>query len=269
MPQPSLALGKVIERIEDELMARYRRVSHVLSELAGLDARLADSEAPSSTQPQIERIEGMDAVRERIEELSFFSRVSLDSIQPGGPQSIEAIEASRPLDRRAARRGIAMRLIQNTAVLTDDVNRAHLYELSDMGVQLRLTDQPIERMLVFDGETVVVPIEPGNSRRGALVVRQPSLVAGLTGLFERAWQQATVLEPQDGIAAARDEAETLTDADRRLLTLLASGATDEAVARELAVSTRHLRRRISRILVLLGATSRFEAGLEAARRGWL
>jgi len=54
-----------------------------------------------------------------------------------------------------------------------------------------------------------------------------------------------------------------------LLTLLASGRTDEAAARQIGVSVRHLRRRVARLMDLLGASSRFEAGAEAARRGWI
>ena len=269
VPHPSLVLGRLIERREDALMSQYRRVSDVRSEIAALESGYGSATSGPAEAPTIERIEGMDAVRERIEELSFFSRVSLDSNQPGGPQSREAIEASRPLDSRAARRRIPMRLIHERAVLDDDANRAHLHELVGLGVQVRVTDRPVERMLIFDGEIAVVPIEPGNSRRGALVVRQPSLVVGLADLFCRTWDEAEQLELDEVPTAHGEREQELSETDLKVLALLASGATDEAVARELGVSVRHLRRRLSRILTVLGASSRFEAGAEAARRGWL
>jgi len=269
VPHPSLVLGRLIERREDALMSDYRRVSDVRSEIAGLEGGYGSATSGPADAPTIERVEGMEAVRDRIEELSFFSRVSLDSIQPGGPQSRQAIEASRPLDSRAARRKIAMRLIHERAVLDDDANRAHLHELVGLGVQVRVTDRPVERMLIFDGEIAVVPIEPGNSKRGALVVRQPSLVVGLADLFSRTWDEADELELDGAPAAAEEPGAALSEPDLKLLALLAAGATDEAVARELGVSVRHLRRRLSRILAALGASSRFEAGAEAARRGWL
>ena len=60
------------------------------------------------------------------------------------------------------------------------------------------------------------------------------------------------------------------DADKRtLLTLMAGGAVDGQVARSLGVSVRTVRRRISALLVELGAHSRFQAGAEAVRRGWI
>lgn len=267
--QPALGLGTLIERVEDELMSRYRRVSDLRSEVAALQAGFGAIHGPDDGSSTVERIEGIDAVRERIDELSFFARVSLDSIQPGGPQSREAIEASRPLDRRAARRRTAMRLINNKTVMSDELNRTHLHELVALGVQVRVTDSAVERMLIIDNTVAVVPIEPGHSRQGALVVREPSLVAGLADLFTRVWQAA------EEVHLDVDEADTLRDGevlggnDRTILTMLASGATDETVARQLGVSTRHLRRQISRILRVLGADSRFGAGAEAARRGLL
>jgi DNA-binding NarL/FixJ family response regulator len=40
------------------------------------------------------------------------------------------------------------------------------------------------------------------------------------------------------------------------------------IARHLGVSGRTLRRRIAQVQEQLGATSRFQAGLRAGRRGW-
>lgn len=60
-----------------------------------------------------------------------------------------------------------------------------------------------------------------------------------------------------------------TEDDRVVLKYLARGNTDEAVARALGLSVRHLRRRIAKLFVQLGATSRFAAGVEACRRGWV
>jgi sugar-specific transcriptional regulator TrmB/DNA-binding CsgD family transcriptional regulator len=267
--RPSFALGKLIERIEDEIMTRYRQVADVRSEVATLEAAYSEDPVGPADSPMIERIEEISAVRERVEELSFFTRESLDSIQPGGPQSREAIEASRPLDQRALRRGIAMRLIHDREVLSDEVNRAHLYELLAAGIPVRITDLHVERLLVFDRRTALVPIEPNGSRRGALLVRQPSLVSGLIDLFERVWADAEPLRLDDVPAVVAAEQDGPSELDRQVLAMLAAGATDATIAKELGMSVRHLGRRISRILTLLGADSRFRAGVEAQRRGWI
>ena len=43
----------------------------------------------------------------------------------------------------------------------------------------------------------------------------------------------------------------------------------EQVARTLGLSLRTVRRRVAALMTELGADSRFQAGVEAARRGWL
>jgi DNA-binding NarL/FixJ family response regulator len=64
-------------------------------------------------------------------------------------------------------------------------------------------------------------------------------------------------------------AEGPSDTDRKLLALLAAGLKDEAIARHLQITTRSLRRRMGKIMDLLNARSRFQAGVQAAARGWI
>ncbi len=54
-----------------------------------------------------------------------------------------------------------------------------------------------------------------------------------------------------------------------VLALMAVGMKDEAIARQLGMSPRTLRRRSQELLAELGAGNRFQAGVEAARRGWI
>jgi DNA-binding NarL/FixJ family response regulator len=58
-------------------------------------------------------------------------------------------------------------------------------------------------------------------------------------------------------------------ADQSVLTLLAAGATDTAIAHQLGISLRTAQRRISDIMTALGTETRFQAGIQAAKRGWL
>jgi len=62
--------------------------------------------------------------------------------------------------------------------------------------------------------------------------------------------------------------EGVTD-QRLLLGQLAGGAKDEQIARALGLSVRTVRRRVAELLEELGADSRFQAGVEAVRRGWI
>lgn len=262
---PRVTLGAIIEQAEDELMSRFRVVSEVRSHISTFHATYNEPENVGR-DAEVERIEGVQAVREKLSELSFFARSSVRAIQPGGPQSAESLDASRPLDLRALRRQMHLSVIHERSVLDDHANRAYLREMVLLGVHARVTDRIAERMIILDEKVAVVPIDPGNSRRGALVVRHPVLVSGLLDLFQRTWDAAEELPFRPGTGPATTGP---SPQDLRLLTLLASGGTDESIAREFDISVRHLRRRIARLMIELAARSRFEAGAEAARRGWL
>jgi len=54
-----------------------------------------------------------------------------------------------------------------------------------------------------------------------------------------------------------------------LIRLLASGLTDEAMARKLGISERTVRRRVGDITSVLGTDSRFQAGVRISQLGWL
>ena len=66
-----------------------------------------------------------------------------------------------------------------------------------------------------------------------------------------------------------DLGEARPELRRFLLRLLATGQKDEQIARALGMSLRTVRRRIADLMTELGADSRFQAGVEAVRRGWV
>jgi DNA-binding CsgD family transcriptional regulator len=87
-------------------------------------------------------------------------------------------------------------------------------------------------------------------------------VEALTMLFELMWDRAAPVPDMD-FGDARP------DLRRFLLQQLAAGAKDEQIARTLGLSLRTVRRRVADLLIELGVDSRFQAGAEAVRRGWL
>jgi DNA-binding CsgD family transcriptional regulator len=92
------------------------------------------------------------------------------------------------------------------------------------------------------------------------VIRQPAIVQLTIELFDQYWQRAVTVP---GLGAAGG------DGDRQLVEMLAAGAKDEQIARALGLSLRTVRRRVAALLADLGVRSRFQAGVEATRRGWL
>ena len=54
-----------------------------------------------------------------------------------------------------------------------------------------------------------------------------------------------------------------------VLELLMLGSKDESISRQLGISLRTVRRRVAELMDELGAGTRFQAGVESARRGLL
>lgn len=120
------------------------------------------------------------------------------------------------------------------------------------------------RLVIVDQRTALVPIDPAGPRAGALEISTPGVVAGLIALFEQIWASGRPF----GEVAARDQ-DGLTTQERGLIELLAEGHTDESAGRKLAISTRSVQRTMMVLTRRLGVSSRFQAGVEATRQGWV
>lgn len=129
------------------------------------------------------------------------------------------------------------------------------------GEEVRVLAEVPFRM-VGVGERVILQQFRAAGAQHRVVVRQGTLVAVCRSLFELMWDQARAVPDLD-LGEARP------DLRRLLLDQLAQGAKDEQIARALGVSLRTVRRRVAHLLIELGVDSRFQAGVEAARRGWL
>lgn len=263
---PVSALGALIDRREDELMNTYRRVSETRAQVFAQISAIPSAEAPESSGDGVETIVGVDQVRAKLDELSFFARETILAVQPGGPQSVASLDDSQRLDQRALRRKLVMRVIHDAKIMDDEMNVIHLLELVRRGVQARVTSEPLSRMVIIDQKVAVIALDPADSRRGALLVRHPGLVLGFVQLFHRLWDNSVEIEWESSSSSGQ---ESVDEQARQILALLAKGQTDEAVARTLGCSVRTVRRQVARLMVELKATSRFEAGMLAAQRGWL
>jgi DNA-binding NarL/FixJ family response regulator len=94
-------------------------------------------------------------------------------------------------------------------------------------------------------------------------------IAAEAGLVLLARRQEEELAEILDVGNPVDATTGLTDMERELLTLLASGLTDEAAGERLGISLRTARRMMADLMARLDASSRFEAGLKAVKCGWL
>ncbi|QDY81061.1 transcriptional regulator TrmB [Streptomyces qinzhouensis] len=257
--------------------ARVRRRALAL-ERWGLLVRLPGRPARFSPAPPGPALEALALRRrEEIERARLVAAALTDGFRPGGRAVVETFGGGpEAVDRFASRlQGTARREVlvlgapPLSATAVPGVRRRAVYDHAWLDSPERLAaareaaaglaersrvlaEVPLV-LLVVDRTTALV--RDGGT---ALVLRPSGLLDGVLALYELLWERAVPLEP------ATPGADGLSGDDGRLLALSASGLTDRAIARRLGVAQRTVERRMRRIMNVLGARTRFQAGLRAA-----
>ncbi|MEU5084670.1 MULTISPECIES: helix-turn-helix transcriptional regulator [Streptomyces] len=260
---PQVGLAVLLSRQEAELRERQERVAASKVALERAIEEYAEIQRHQQ-YAGVEQLLGIDAIRGRIEALAHEARSEIMGFAPEGAQTPENMTASKPLDAEIMRRGVLLRTIYLDSITKDSSSMSYAQWLVEQGGEIRSIPVLPLRMIIYDRKVVMLPMDPENSTAGAVLLRGVGVVTALCELFERVWTSATPLG-----AAAGSTDDGLTPQEQAVLRLLAQGNTDEAVARKLGVSVRTGRRIVAGLAARLGAQSRFQAGVEAARRGWL
>ncbi|MFG2146231.1 hypothetical protein ACGFRG_18785 [Streptomyces sp. NPDC048696] len=133
------------------------------------------------------------------------------------------------------------------------------------GLEIRLAATAVRHAAVVVDRQVALVRSPGVATAGgASIIRAPGVVKALHDLMMTAWHRGAPLTKYQQLQEYLS-----SDCGTRILQMLGDGCTDEAAARELEMSVRTYRRRVADIMRLLGARSRFQAGLYASSMGLL
>jgi DNA-binding CsgD family transcriptional regulator/sugar-specific transcriptional regulator TrmB len=256
---PSVGLAALLARAEAEVLERRQRIDASRAAIAAIASEHVVVRDPDAGL----RWDGIAAVRARMEELSATVVRECVSLNPNTAQTPDAQQASRPLDQQLLERGIVLRCVYQDSFRNDPDLVAYAHWLASLGSQARTVPVVPISMVVYDRRTVLLPIDPGDTTRGAMEIRSSGVAAMAYALFEQLW---TAGVPFDQPTGPHDRA--LTATQRQLLQLLAAGHTDEFAARRLGVSLSTVRRLMATIMERLDARSRFQAGVHAAERGW-
>ncbi|GIF96877.1 hypothetical protein Cci01nite_19710 [Catellatospora citrea] len=257
---PTVALNALLEQAQVGVQLRQRQIEDTRDAIASMldqQARRADAEP-------VVRFIGLEAVRTRLEELAVSVKHEVVSFNPNAAQTPDAKDASSPLNQQVLERGVRIRAIYQDSFRNNVQMLAYANWFTQLGGELRCMPIVPALMVIYDAEVALVPIDVTDSKQGALEIRSLGLVAILHAYFQQAWAAAT--EFGDRTVPEDDE---LIPLESQLLRLLANGQTDEAVGRDLSLSTRTVRRMMANLMTRLNARSRFQAGIKAAERGWL
>jgi DNA-binding CsgD family transcriptional regulator len=170
-----------------------------------------------------------------------------------------------PLVADNAARGVVYRTVYDSALMSEPPWAARVQADIEHGAAARVMDGVPLKLAISDRSMAMVPLQDADPVRGltALVVRPSVLLDSLVELFEALWQRAVPL---------RLDAEGVPGVDVAVVEvtrLLASGMSDSAIARHCSTSERTVRRRVAEAMEALGATTRYQLGMLAERKGWL
>lgn len=251
---PDLARSLWTERLFGEIEARRQAI-----ELNDLQLRrVAEALVDTTAEPGTDGFRTVDAgeVDAEVQAALLTCTEEVVSAQPGGPRWESNPAESLPADLALLRRGVARRWLYQHTARANLGMASYVSQLASHGGQVRTTPDGLERILIFDRRTAMIP----HTAAGWVVITHRPVVDLLYRGFERNWSRALPFESE---AVGYDEVSM--DIRLSLLRLMAGGLKDDAIAHRLGMATRTCRRHISAIMASLGATSRFQAGVKAAQ----
>lgn len=258
---PEVGLTSLIAHRKEEIVSIEREVGDL--------QRLYESKAEGRpTHPLVETVLGREAAarwfalleRTAREEVWVFTR---------HPYALPADENDNEF--ALLRRGVSARGVYEEQSLRDPLLFNHLRRCAAAGEQVRVTAVLPMKLAIADHHLALVPLSVDGERIDqTLVVHGSWLLEALRMLFEMVWERAVGLGPNGkaAVVSAGNQAGS-TREDGELLTMLSVGLKDAAIGHHLGLSERTVQRRVSMLMTRLGAQTRFQAGLQAARRGLL
>ncbi|ANS78933.1 transcriptional regulator [Serinicoccus hydrothermalis] len=173
----------------------------------------------------------------------------------------DAVAAQEAAVRRQSADGMGgsgrdVRGIFPLSVLTDPQWHSFAQWRAGVGEQQRyLPDDGIRVEFAVFGRSGVLLQEKGEDA-GFLLLRAPVILDAFVALFDELWRRAEPVMSRDASAQ-----------DVKLLELLSLGFKDEAIARQMSLGLRTVRRRVAALMEEHGADTRFQLGLAVCRRG--
>jgi sugar-specific transcriptional regulator TrmB/DNA-binding CsgD family transcriptional regulator len=265
---PDVALVRLQRRREEELATQARAVDEGRAALAQFLLTVPQYGSESARR-LVEVIDGNAEVGRRVLQVTESARASV-RVLDRPPYVYNTPESGTTLDTelRLLRRGVTYRVIYDAESFTPPELSDCFAESLAAGEQARVLAAVPVKLVVADSDVAILPLVPGPGQPGrAVVLHTPVMVEPFAALFESLWSRAIPVGPESPAEPALSDA--AQPDERALVMLLAAGMKDGAIARHLRVSERTVNRRIAELIDRLDAHTRFQAGVQAAHRGWL
>ncbi|WP_148616130.1 LuxR family transcriptional regulator [Nocardioides rubriscoriae] len=181
--------------------------------------------------------------------------------QPQTGRDAASLAAAALRDTAALERGMKMRTLYQHSARRSAFTATYVAAVTERGAEVRTLDEFFNRMIVIDRRVAIIPA--GDDLSTAVAVREPSVVAYLVDVFERAWER--------GRPFTNRESATLKDiaVEQRAMTIrmLIEGHSDPVSAKRLGVSPRTYAGYIADLKAEYEQETRFQLGYAMGRAG--
>lgn len=251
---PDLAVEALIATREEQ----NRKARADVGPLMELYLRNRDEEQADNAF--VEVVSGIGAVRELWHTLLNGARNEVCVLDQ--PPYVTPLGEHVALEDETRQRDVQWRVVYDRSAVDLPGRVTEIIELVAAGERARVTPTLPFKLAVIDTHAAVLPVANGDVVDKVLLIRPSALLDVLRSTFELYWDKGIPFSPGGIYAAA-------ADVDPNLLGLLAAGLTDESIARQLGLAPRTVQRRVRQLMDRCGAQTRFQAGVQAMRRGWL
>ncbi|MFC4021743.1 helix-turn-helix domain-containing protein [Micromonospora sp. GCM10011542] len=254
---PDEAIEQLIQRQHTEL-DRVREAAHALA------AQTRDRTAGRRTGELIEIVQGQASVQRAFDRVQRVAKATMRMLVAPPYAAAEQVNGVQ-MERG---REITYRVVYTINALADPATLAAAGKHVRNGEIARLAPSVPTKLAVADRTLALLPLVLTDAAQDAAVLVHPcALLDALVALFEGVWSTASPLGLSGaGGVTARGE---ISDEDRKLLSLLVAGMTDETAGARLGMSRRTIVRRVQHLMETAGAQSRLQLGWRARERGWL
>lgn len=254
------ASPSVVEGLISERLGELRSAQATLDRLA--TQYRANGLAQAATGV-FEIVRGTEALR----------RVSIDMLNSASAEVLNMIKppviAVQPEDRYRPPASARSMVIFETQALEHpgnlDAIKLGMRSHDEARVHTRL---PI-KMLAVDRKVALLPLAQQDTTPIGVLVHESAVLDAFLALFEYVWATAVPLHVDSVEPRAQLAASVLSDEGRRLLSLLLSGLTDEAIAVHQGTSVRTVQRKVQALMTVAHVRTRMQLAWEAARQGWM
>lgn len=286
--------------IEPLLLQQRLRIEQTRAAVAQLTRVYRSGHQVRASGELVEVVEGVSAIRQRVDQLQQSAAAEVRAfVRP--PYLVP--DYSNDMEATKLKEGVRYRMLYDRALFEQDGWQRMIATDIARGEEPRVVERLPMKLVIADDNLAFVPLveppaeDPGPRpaagdrwptapASGSTAMTTPAVAAGveptcvlvhssglldaLVALFESEWRQSARLRPDAGPADLLDAPTAeLEPADRRVLSLLQAGLTDEAISKQLDTSPRTVQRRIRHLMDVTGAGTRFQLGWRATQRGWL